>query len=154
VDHALRLPARSAVRTRQKYVQVHKPPEFPTLGGMTTVVSGTAPRNRMKSFAESDLVETWNSYACTPDASATPFHSSRPIKPLWNTAPSAGVVSTGGSAVRSPLASGSSAIFVTNPSLEAPPPIALLDVGSTAFTVIGKSFDVVCPLTTTVLPET
>src|SRR5262252_1215745 len=153
-DQALRLPARSAVRTRQKNVHVHRPPEFPALGGMTTVVSGTAPRYRMKAFAKSDLVDTWNSYACTPEASTTAFHSSRPIRPLWNVAPSAGIVSTGGSAVRSPLASGSRAILVTNPSLEAPPPIALLDVGSTAPTAIGKSLDVVWPLTMTVLPET
>src|SRR5262245_50056937 len=108
VDHALRLPARSAVRTRQKNVQVQSPPELPTLGGMTADVSGTAPRNRMKFFAKSTLVETWNSYACTPEASATPFHSRRPIRPLWKVAPSAGIVSVGGSVVRSPPASGSS----------------------------------------------
>ncbi|PYQ87579.1 MAG: hypothetical protein DMG03_05230 [Acidobacteria bacterium] len=76
------------------------------------------------------------------------------MSPLWNVAPSAGDVSVGASAVTSPLASASSAIFVTNPSLDAPPPIALLDVGSTAPAVIGKSFDVVWPLTMTVLPDT
>src|SRR5262245_21893793 len=109
VDHALKLPARSFVRTRQKKVQVQRPPLPPTLGGMTTLVSGTAPRYRMKSFAKSARDDTWNSYACTPDGSATPFHSIRPISPLWNVAPSAGDVSVGGSAVTSPLASGSSA---------------------------------------------
>ena len=65
------------------------------------------------------------------------------MRPLWKVAPSAGVRSVGASAVRSPLASASSVIFVTNPSLDASPPMALLDVGSTAVAVIGKSFDVV-----------
>ena len=46
------------------------------------------------------------------------------------------------------------AIFVMNPSLEAPPPLALLDVGSTAPAVIGKSLDCVWPLTITVFPVT
>jgi len=62
-DQALRFPARSFVRTRQKNVHVQSPPLFPTLGGMTTDVSGTAPRNRMKFLEKSERVDTWNSYA-------------------------------------------------------------------------------------------
>src|SRR5262249_56475830 len=89
-----------------------------------------------------------------PDGSITPDHSRRPRRPLWKVAPSAGLRSAGGLALRSPLASASSAIFVTNPSLDAPPPMALLDVGSTAPAVIGKSFDVVWPLTITLFPVT
>src|SRR5262245_3814790 len=81
-DHALKFPARSAVRTRQKYVHKHRPPVLPTLGGMTTSVPGIAPRWRMKSFGKSARVETWNSYASTPDGSLTPDHSRRPMSPL------------------------------------------------------------------------
>ena len=43
-DHALRFPARSAVRTRQKRVVWGRPPLLPTLGGMRTQFSVTAPR--------------------------------------------------------------------------------------------------------------
>ena len=60
-DQALRFPARSAVRTRQKNVISASPPEFPTLGGMTTVVAAIAPRYSMKSFGKSERLETWNS---------------------------------------------------------------------------------------------
>src|SRR5438552_2392503 len=60
-DQALRFPARSAVRTRQKKVICARPPEFPTLGGITTLVAGIAPRYRMKSFGKSERLETWNS---------------------------------------------------------------------------------------------
>src|SRR5882672_4724397 len=154
VDQALRFPARSAVRTRQKYVHRHKPPVLPTLGGMTTSAAGIAPRWRMKFRGKSERVETWNSYASTPEASLTSDHSRRPMSPLWNVAPSAGETSAGALAERSPLASASSAIFVTNPSFGAVPPMPLLDVGSAAAAVIGKSFDEVWPLTITVLPLT
>src|SRR6185295_13266387 len=109
-----------------------------------------APRWRMKLREKSERVETWYSYASTPEASLTSDHSRRPMSPLWNVAPSAGETSAGGLADRSPLALASSAIFVTNPSLGAVPPMALLDVGSAAAAVIGKSFDVVWPLTITV----
>ena len=57
-DHALRFPALSAVRTRQKNGICARPPLDPTLGGMMTFVAGTAPRYRMKFLAKSERLAT------------------------------------------------------------------------------------------------
>src|SRR5262245_1907351 len=108
----------------------------------------------MKLLAKSARVDTTYSYDSTPETSDTGDHSSRPRRPLWKVAPSVGPMRTGGSAVMSPLASASSEIRIANPSFDAPPPMLLLDTGSNADAVIGKSFDVVWPLTITVLAET
>src|SRR6266850_8577770 len=77
-DQPLKFPARSAVRTRQNRGTWGSS----RLGGITTSVSVTPPRKRMKLLGKSDLEETWNSYASTSDASTTSDHSIRPISPL------------------------------------------------------------------------